>query len=198
MPPDYSRRSNPQGRQKSCLECAKAKRRCNLQHPRCTRCSRQNLACAYPPQPGLAATPRTQSETTTPEEIFGLRDSGDIFGLDAEPPDVSVPGGELIDFDFSVGEGSAQAFNDLPYDGGNGGEDAGFTDVSYVPDRSFSASHITPFVRSRIEYSMEQLQLAPKMMVERNATPWIHPRIYEEYMPKSMQGRHHGDFSSLV
>lgn len=49
-------------RQKSCGECSKAKRRCDLQAP-CSRCTQRSLRCVYTNvQPQLPTPPSTISE----------------------------------------------------------------------------------------------------------------------------------------
>ncbi|KAL5606828.1 hypothetical protein BROUX41_003205 [Berkeleyomyces rouxiae] len=40
-------RSNPPPRRKSCAACVKAKRRCDLAYPRCSRCNLRDLECVY-------------------------------------------------------------------------------------------------------------------------------------------------------
>ncbi|KAI1260130.1 hypothetical protein F5Y18DRAFT_261298 [Xylariaceae sp. FL1019] len=49
MPPSLSQteRSNPPPRRKSCAACIKAKRRCDLGQPSCSRCSQRMLECTY-------------------------------------------------------------------------------------------------------------------------------------------------------
>jgi hypothetical protein len=54
----------------------------------------------------------------------------------------------------------------------------------------FSTTNIIPFARSRIGYAIEQLKLAPRMMVEENATLWCHATLYEEQMPRPLQDAH--------
>ncbi|KAI0142880.1 hypothetical protein GGR57DRAFT_373713 [Xylariaceae sp. FL1272] len=51
MPSSLSQaeRSNPPPRRKSCAACIRAKRRCDLGHPSCARCSQRMLECTYPP-----------------------------------------------------------------------------------------------------------------------------------------------------
>ena len=42
--------------------------------------------------------------------------------------------------------------------------------------------------RKRLQYPIEQLQKAPGAMVKELQTPWCHPRLWEDSMPKSIQG----------
>ncbi|KAF2799544.1 hypothetical protein K505DRAFT_57899 [Melanomma pulvis-pyrius CBS 109.77] len=184
MPPDRNRTSNSQGRQKSCSECAKAKRRCDLRQPSCLRCTRQDLTCLYPPAPATTGTPSSHSASMTLESVA---DDDNLFSFDAP----SYPNGhdvELLDFDFCGGLGSIYSFDDQL--NGDVGGSLSLSRLNYLPGKLFSASHITPYAQSRVEYSIEQLKAAPAMMVFKNQTPWCHPNLYEDYMPRSLQDAH--------
>lgn len=43
-------------------------------------------------------------------------------------------------------------------------------------------------VATRLQYSIDELVKAPKTMIKENQTPWCHHRLYENDMPRSMQG----------
>ncbi|KAF2731387.1 hypothetical protein EJ04DRAFT_526215 [Polyplosphaeria fusca] len=177
MPPDRSRTSdNAQGRQKSCSRCAKSKRRCDLRQPSCLRCSRQGLTCAYPPpQPSTHTPPMSLDERVAELPL-----------LDAQEAEL-----ELLDFDFSAGMNSVDALNDLLNDTCNG-MDAALTVIPplYLTSKQLSPSHLTPFARSRIDYSIGILKTLPTIMVLENQTPWSHRFLYEERMPRCMQDAH--------
>jgi hypothetical protein len=184
MPPERHRTVNPQGRQKSCSECAKSKRRCDLRQPSCLRCTRQELICSYPPPAG--ATVMTDSLcTSTPMD--NIIEDNNLFPFDAS----TFPGGpniELLDFDFVAGLSSIESFDDQL--NGDIEDDMPLTRQNYLPGKMFSASHISPHAQSRVDYSIEQLKAAPAMMVQENQTPWCHPHLYEDYMPRSLQDAH--------
>lgn len=40
----------------------------------------------------------------------------------------------------------------------------------------------------RLSYALAEIKHAPSMMVLQTQTPWCHPKLYEEEMPRSMQG----------
>jgi hypothetical protein len=92
-----------------------------------------------------------------------------------------------VDFDLTAGITSLESLNQMldcsPNGEGHMALERAYTRV----DKPFSVGHIAPFARSRVSWSIEQLKLAPKMMIEQNGTPWQHPRLYEEYMPRSLQ-----------
>ncbi len=62
----------------------------------------------------------------------------------------------------------------------------------YLVAKPHCPAHIAPWPKARIEYSIEQLKLAPKMMVEQNCTPWAHPNLYDDFMPRSLQDAYAG------
>lgn len=197
MPPDRARTANPQGRQKSCSECAKAKRRCGLEHPCCARCRRQNLLCAYPPQPRAQGS-KSRSESTS-DDHYSLDNAEVPLSLqDAGLPDLTfdfeIPAesstADILDFDFSAGINSLESLSTMLYNSPNEEDQMGLQRSFNQVAKPFSSAHISPFARSRVEYSFEQLKLAPKMMVDENCTPWAHTMLYEEHMPRSLQDAH--------
>jgi hypothetical protein len=177
MPPERSRQNNPQGRQKSCSECAKSKRRCDLRQPACIRCSRQNLTCSYPP--------RLSSIQTPEEDVFFLDAAAADEELFFDIPDFTVEHAALELQEITVRAGSVDALNDLFSKTAE--DDYTLARQNYVLGKQFSRSEMTSYARSRIEYAIDQLKLAPAMMVTENQTPWCHPALYEEYMPRSLQ-----------
>ncbi|KAL5379608.1 hypothetical protein DPSP01_008308 [Paraphaeosphaeria sporulosa] len=193
MPPDRVRTSNAQGRQKSCSECAKAKRRCDLQQPNCLRCTRQRLICTYPAQPHTSDSGKTTTEpdledASLIEELFNPTLE---LPFDLDIPDVAAaPDLELLDSmpNQSVPLSSLEQ-------GENTIRDFLGREVSEVPSRiarypsakSISNLLASELFESRVGYSMELWKRAPRMMVEEKCTPWSHPNLYEELMPRSMQ-----------
>ena len=61
--------SPPPPRRKSCSECAKAKRRCDLGNPTCSRCTKQNLDCVYARLAAEWRTIRTPGDTANSSRI---------------------------------------------------------------------------------------------------------------------------------
>ncbi|KAF2871817.1 hypothetical protein BDV95DRAFT_26855 [Massariosphaeria phaeospora] len=185
MPPDRSRTSNLQGRQRSCSQCAKGKRRCDLRQPSCMRCSRQSLLCLYPPQPCADGTPNSRTDTTAPEIISGEDD----VAFELAFPEIPAQAMDLLDFDFGAGAASVQSLDNL-FNGNTDHDAAQLSRINYLPSKASLPFQMSSFVRSRTEYSMERLGLAPRMMVEENATPWSHRNLYEDHIPRSIQDAH--------
>ncbi|KAF2852930.1 hypothetical protein T440DRAFT_391523 [Plenodomus tracheiphilus IPT5] len=198
MPPVRPRATNPQGRQKSCSECAKAKRRCGLQQPSCARCTRQHLACAYPPQPGSEDTiwndvthvrNNNFDSTSTMADFENIGSTNLPFDFDVPTlPGSSVTG--TLDFDLLAGANSLDSLSNIFGTSSDKTERLAVGRTTKQVMWPFSSATLSLFARSRAEYCFEQLSLAPKMMVEQNCTPWAHARLFEEYMPRSLQEAH--------
>lgn len=191
MPSDRSRNSNPQGRQKSCSRCVKAKRKCDLQQPQCLRCIRQKLICNYPPQPGeirslnpISVSDSALSDETPEDATLSLPLELDMTNM------ISDPEVELLDFDFSVPVTTLMDCNNALSNIECAREiDMPSSRVVNPSAKEFSNLLVSALFESRVGYSMEQWRLTPHMMVERNCTPWSHPKLYEEAMPRCMQGQ---------
>ncbi|RMZ71501.1 c6 zinc finger domain-containing [Pyrenophora seminiperda CCB06] len=191
---DRSRTINSQGRQKSCSECVKAKRKCGLEQPHCSRCTRQHLSCIYPPQPRSQST-LPPIETPEVESDIGTTDSSgemNIFEHTNLPFDFDMAApttiaSDMLDFDFSAGASSLDVLTemlDLPTNHHN---QMAVYKTSSQARKPFSAAHISTLAQEKVAYSMKHFKSVPKMMVEKNCTPWAHPMLYDEYMPRSIQ-----------
>jgi hypothetical protein len=190
MPPERNRVSNPQGRQKSCAECAKAKRRCDLQQPHCLRCTRQKLTCVYPPQPYASKVPALNSPVDNPVAGEGSPDAAAPFLFNIDIPNIAGSETEPLSYDFNVAIDPFSSCSDQD-------PDRGLiinipTPRSASPTASSSSMSamfaLSARAESRVGYPLEQMKRAPSMFVEKNATPWSHPLLYEDFMPNSMQG----------
>jgi hypothetical protein len=189
MPPDRTRVVNAQGRQKSCSLCAKGKRKCDLDSPSCGRCRKQHLACVYPEpleQPNTVATDPPSFDL----EGFGIQNISVSLG-DIEtttlPLDFSSSTSRPTDFDLDVGITSLEAFNNVLYSSSNEEEQSALERSRHGLEKAFSVAQIAPAAKSRTRWSIEQLKLVPKTMIEENGTPWQHAMLYQEYMPQSLQ-----------
>lgn len=192
-----SRTINSQGRQKSCAECVKAKRRCDLRQPECIRCYKQRLTCSYPPQP-LSRSTETQDNTSKALNNIGIQGNfintegaeALIFNHDNTNINgalISASNTELLDFDLLAGINPLAFLESSLHNSSN-------HDDQIAPRRSlekwFDETHLDPSIKPRLEYTIKQLKLVPKMMVNSNETPWGHPMLYDEYMPRNLQDAH--------
>ncbi|KAH7139573.1 hypothetical protein B0J11DRAFT_46958 [Dendryphion nanum] len=195
MPAERLRTSaNIQGRQKSCSECAKAKRRCDLGLPLCLRCEKQRLTCAYPPPRAHSTTFTSTCSLDNVDAPNLLADEAFLFETPDEPSVSSDDVIDLLDFDFPAATASVDALNEMLIADINDAQPLArsasstiFDESNYLPGKQFSAANIAPAARSRIDYAMEQLKLAPALMVQEFRTHWCHPNLYEDEIPRCIQ-----------
>jgi hypothetical protein len=55
--------------------------------------------------------------------------------------------------------------------------------------------NVSAHILNRLQWAVDEIKEAPKKMVLENQTPWCHPLLYKDAMPRSMQGE---DQSSTV
>lgn len=177
-------RHNPPPRRKSCAACIKAKRRCDAAMPACFRCSQRRITCDYPRAIGR------QPRTATPQ--LGLRQD-DVLS------DEDSLGGSHVSRHSQLAEGSVRSDMDVM--------DTGFPELSlfglcadetpseltHQPDMLMPPSYrdlafSSELTEKRLKYSVELIKKAPSMMVLDTQTPWCHPLLYRDAMPRSMQG----------
>jgi hypothetical protein len=58
-----------------------------------------------------------------------------------------------------------------------------------VPKKTLSVPQLTTLAYSRMTYPIEQMKHAPSTMVLENRTPWCHHLLYEDEMPRVLQGK---------
>lgn len=195
-------RANPPPRRKSCAACTRAKRRCDLAHPTCTRCAGRGLACHYPPRRGSPRSPLPSPHTptlpVTPDfSIDELLDdfwARDVCAPDPLPlPDFGAPPAPTVELS-PQGDGCGEAQPPGPIDMCNmvvmdaerqlvriGGGMAG----SGIGDR---VECIPYFISERLKYVFDYLPETPKELVDTMGTPWCHPMVFEDQTPKAFEG----------
>ncbi|KAI4648388.1 uncharacterized protein J4E79_010010 [Alternaria viburni] len=133
--------------------------------------------------------PPDRSRTTNSQEMPEIDDGCVAFDFDL-PGMPANPTADILDFDFCTATESLDALTDMLNTPAHQ-EDQMTLQKSYPPvNQPFSARHLSPFAKSRVEYSIELVKLAPKMMVEQCCTPWAHLLLYEDHMPRSLQDAH--------
>lgn len=67
------------------------------------------------------------------------------------------------------------------------------TQLALVPSRLATNAQKTRALTSRLQYGVDQVIAAPRLMVSENYMPWCHAHLYDDGMPRSMQGEstHH-------
>lgn len=125
----------------------------------------------------------------TPADITDLVNDDVEFDFDM-PAMPTNPTADILDFDFCTGANSLDALSEMLASQSNQWNPTALQAVSAPVRKPFTSAHLSPYAKSRVEYSFEHIKLAPKMMVEQACTPWSHPMLYEEYMPRSLQDAH--------
>lgn len=163
----------PPPRRKACEECFKSKRRCDLDLPSCSRCSRLGLVCQYqvPPQRAAGGHAATAS--------MGDAAGNSIPLLDAEILADVLPYTDDLPMSFMNEEldPDPQLFPMMLHSSAK---------VLCVTD-PVTVDLFNP-AGSRLHYIIEMLKSAPSRMVHENGTPWSHPLLYKDHMPQSMHG----------
>lgn len=181
--------SIPLPRRKSCEACKTAKRRCDLGLPACSRCIHRDVACVYPwrqPCENLSEAPPLINLPGDLQETFNTTCQIQP-SLDLHPQPV-----------FPVMTGVVDS---LP---GCHNQWSHFSGISMeLPDREINAGpnfdltiprarHRRPLpevIANNLQFAIDILEQSPRMMVLENQTPWCHPKLYQNYMPRAMQGK---------
>ena len=180
MPPPF---------RQACNHCVKSKRRCDLILPRCYRCRVRSLDCSYEKTSHLARqqpSPSTTDDAREPEPCtFGQNEASRID----DPVQVMHSAEPAIDFNAQL-EASLPPFPDYDLDWPDAMENI---ESYWVPDqinrndaphRSVLAGEI---YQGRIIYSVKRIKAYPSLLVKNGSTPFIHKKLYSEYMPPAIQ-----------
>lgn len=187
-------RSNPPPRRKSCAACIKAKRRCDFALPACLRCSQRNIPCDYPQRNGRRLPQRTADSPAA---------STPMTSLLAEPNTISpalLACPTVPQIQFAQGMGDSGIFDSLDT------SSFGITDFA-LPGYSVESSlmelvrqnttlvppttrdlRVEQIIAKRLQFAIDEIKRAPGLMILETQTPWCHPLLYKDGMPKSMQG----------
>lgn len=178
-------RNNPPSRRKSCAACTKAKRRCDFAVPACLRCSQRSIPCQYPLRKSrvvVTSPPRTGAADMTTRHLPTLAPSVPLVThIETTPEDFDAA---ITSID-SCWDGFS-AF-DLP-------EEDSILDLveqqpfMLSPPSSKDLDAVSEVIANRLQWAVDRIQEAPKTMVLETQTPWSHPFLWREGMPRSMQG----------
>lgn len=184
-------RRNPPTRRKSCVACIKAKRRCDFALPACMRCANRNITCEYPLRKSrVAAMPQAAEE-----EVFQFpQDQVDDFSL-LEDDLPGAPSRPLVhdilatpdlthDNPFSQGLDFDLDLSPLPMD--LVPRDMVVSSLAGAPP--ITSGPVFDLIQSQLRYALDETRKAPSMMAEELATPWSHPMLYRDSMPKAIRG----------
>jgi len=144
-----------------CIACAKAKRRCDLQLPRCTRCSGKGLQCGYVNEPSSHESSQHPSDMVpSPDRLQHSINShsGLCSVANRHPVSFSVRS-SLLESSLSVVRPSAP-------------------EVALTLDQATVRSLLTG-LRSFLT-----------MFVRSGGTPFMHPRLYDRGLPYVIRDMH--------
>lgn len=190
-------RNNPPPRKKSCAACIKAKRRCDFAVPACLRCSQRRIQCEYPSRMPRAKVRASSHVANEPAPLQ------DVAVPDGASSDDCTGGAETIACQFRPTatvylEEPSQCsmhpvscdFATLEYDAESQGYDVIHQPFMLAaPTTKGLHDRLTEVVARRLQFSLDQIQKAPRAMVAETQTPWSHPLLYADSMPRSMQGK---------
>ena len=167
---------------RSCSNCAKSKRRCDLALPRCYRCRVRSLDCRYHHAPIFPAQQQLPSSILNaagePDLIASSQDGTSIVDT---PADLMMPDQQ---------EASLPSFPDYDLDWP---DVMGNIESYWVPDQLtpiYSPSEgvlAGEIYQERIIYSVKRIRAYPSLLVNQGSTPFIHKKLYSEYMPPAIQ-----------
>lgn len=153
----------PRSRQKSCIACAEGKRRCNRQTPQCSRCRSRGVQCIFIKRSSIQ---QGQDEASLkPIDTCILEDSSDLVSL-------SLP----IESSVSDCRGTSPWLTINP---------ALFTSPLLVPETSYP--DIAFLDRWSVNQLVRNIKSYPGMFSRFQEAPFIHPRLYETYLPDAIQ-----------
>ena len=181
MPPPF---------RQACNNCVKSKRRCDLVLPRCYRCRVRSFDCNYEKASHVfplrqQPTPSTADAAREPEPAsIG---QNDVAGMDTP---VQMTHGTEPTVDFNQLDASVLPFPDYDLDWPDAMENI---ESYWVPDRINPKDATSMNVlageiyQGRIIYAVKRIKAYPSLLVKNGSTPFIHKRLYSEYMPPAIQ-----------
>ncbi|KAI1741736.1 hypothetical protein F4680DRAFT_414885 [Xylaria scruposa] len=197
-------------RQKNCNNCVQAKRRCDRQTPVCSRCAEKKLTCIYsksrkasrPEKYGRKPTPSTEAPldfTGLSFDLDYLEDMPTNFHNNATVESISssihdtIPGDDI----------SLDAFMNLISNNNSSSSDHWLISTEdYLPERpatpageevekGYQKMMVCQFdtwqaydAKTPLYYIMNRVKGFIEEMATKNATPFIHERLYHNYKPQ--------------
>ncbi|KAF2652683.1 hypothetical protein K491DRAFT_695398 [Lophiostoma macrostomum CBS 122681] len=163
--------AEPKSRRKSCAACVAAKRKCGMERPKCKRCQKKTISCAYPD------TTSSINDISIPELEFPWLDdfmrnpgllpwSGDLQPQLATTTDLSA---------FPIPPLEPNTANIVP---GSVPE--------YLVTSEADGKSQTTLPRAETEAAVHRFKTWPEKWLKEGKAPFIHARLYTT-MPKTLQ-----------
>ncbi|KAF2020723.1 hypothetical protein BU24DRAFT_469487 [Aaosphaeria arxii CBS 175.79] len=149
-------------KRRSCADCVKHKRKCDMQQPRCRRCQKKKIPCSYPNRPSMVA------EVDIPELDFPWLD--DLM----KDPGLAPWSGSLQPSIAKVAPGGIERASKRQ------------RTPDYLPGYPEGYTRYT-LPRTETEAAVHQFKLWPCKWLSDGKAPFIHPRVYSTTMPKPLQ-----------
>lgn len=159
----------PVSKRKSCGECVKAKRKCGMELPRCTRCAKKDIACSYP------SNRNTIADMTFPELDFPWLDD-----LMRDP--------NMLPWSGSLQPQLDAVSQSTPSFSGSSESDMPFTlpGASHFEIISEKPIHST-LARAETEAALHRFKTWPQKWLNEGKAPFLHPKLYAAGMPVPLQ-----------
>ena len=180
-------------RKKSCTDCVKSKRRCDLEFPFCRRCLVKGLDCTYP----------TASSVRDSKEVVSCHTSADLFPREVSGIDGSA---EFLPFNGTCTD--ALGYDSLPFLCADASESSD-SPSSWQDELAVSASLVldnVPFEEpqlcralwpeitapsflndGQVQYVTRALRSFVSSMAYTGSTPFLHQSLWQRYQPESYQ-----------
>ena len=175
-------------KKKSCGGCVKSKRKCDLILPRCGRCTKQGLSCEYPFAEAVVQEQQVADLSFTPSAMIAEPKLGFDFSA---PPQLDLFSADTNFFAFDDSIASMPSFDPpdvVPSEAHVMSQPSYEVALLNGPHVGFSAASLNQWSASRLLFAMDIFRNAPATMVGENQTPWSHPRLYDDVMPRCLSG----------
>ncbi|KAK0642812.1 Transcription factor gsfR2 [Lasiodiplodia hormozganensis] len=190
----------PPPRRKSCGRCVKAKRRCDLQLP-CSRCAEKGLACEYPSAAGPWRPDQSQKPAAAPDLDLAALNAMGADGFESIMP--GLMNRYDLDLHMDLGDTPALLTGSGAFDQMDDRRESSFgspESQSTSTRETFTREDYEDFYELREEldqgklgnpnsasaYIIDLVRNFPKTMALKMKTPFLHPRMYEDNMPKAI------------
>jgi hypothetical protein len=164
-------------RQKSCVPCARGKRKCDQGVPICSRCASKLLRCEYKSDiPWRVEDQRQGDENYDMWMSYPEGPAADIVEANLESSFPMLVNNELQP---SLNGESSSHTGDF--------EDAFFGAYENLILTNHYPREVGVMDRDRIRFCVKQLKSYPEKLFREGKTPFIHPRAYDPVMPAPLQ-----------
>ncbi|KAF1952471.1 hypothetical protein CC80DRAFT_174703 [Byssothecium circinans] len=168
----------PASKRKSCSDCVKAKRKCGMQLPRCSRCEKKNTICSYPSH-NLSI-----SDIQIPELEFSWLDE-----LMADPN--MMPWEGVLQPQLNAASNgtftTGSSISDTQFLTPPEPIELGTTEEPEYLKTPAMRRPANTLSQAQTEAAVYRFKSWPEKWVKEGKAPFIHPRLYTSSMPHPLQ-----------